>query len=50
VMSPEIIIVVEGFTVLRRIENRQSMHRFLLDAESPGCQAIVRRRKPFAKP
>jgi hypothetical protein len=29
-MRPEIIIVVEGFAVLCRIKNRQSMHRFLL--------------------
>jgi hypothetical protein len=49
-MVVEIIVVVKGFAVFCRIENRQSNHRFLLDVESPGCQAIVRRRKPFAKP
>jgi hypothetical protein len=44
VMIVEIIIVVERLAVFRRIENRQSNHRFLLDVES-RCQAIVRRRR-----
>ena len=35
-MTPEIIIVVERFAVLCRIENRQSMHRFLLSVRITG--------------
>ncbi len=41
-MIVEIIIVVERLAVFRRIENRQSNHRFLLGAEH---RALIPRRK-----